>query len=106
MSGSEWKPLVSTNAITETDSSMPRATAFTPDGEWLLYYDKDAEGKKSLFRVPLAGGEPQRLGDFPVGGEYGFMRLSSDGREIMAEMVMPDQYDLWVLDNFVPSAKQ
>jgi len=46
------------------------------------------------------------LGDFPVGGEYGFMRLSSDGREIMAEMVMPDQYDLWVLDNFVPSAKQ
>jgi len=92
---------------------MPRATGFSPDGKWLLYYDEDGGGRKSLFRVALAGGPPERLGDFPGGGEYGFMRLSFDGREIMAETWNPNQYDLWVLEydlwvleNFVPSAKQ
>ena len=39
--------------------------AFTPDGNWLLYHDVDAAGKHSLFRVATAGGQPERLGDFP-----------------------------------------
>ncbi len=105
MSGGDWKPLVSINSNAQ-NAAMPRATGFTPDGKWLLYYDKDAGGNKSLFRVPLAGGHPERLGDFPSSGDYGFMRLSPNGRQLMAEIWNPNQYDLWVLDNFVPSVKQ
>jgi len=105
MSGGDWKLLVSTNSNTQ-HFEMPRPTGFTPDGKWLLYYDTDAAGKKSLFRVLLVGGHPERLGDFPGGGDDGFMRLSPDGRQLMAEIWNPNQYDLWVLDNFVPPAKQ
>ena len=105
MSGGDWKPLVSTNTNPQ-NTSMPRATGFTPDGKWLLYYDTDTAGKKSLFRVLLAGGHPERLGDFPGSGDYGFMRLSRDGRQLMAEIWNPYQYDLWVLENFVPPARQ
>ena len=105
MSGGDWKPLVSTNTNPQ-NTSMPRATGFTPDGKWLLYYDTDTAGKKSLFRVLLAGGHPERFGDFHGGGDDGFMRLSRDGRQLMAEIWNPYQYDLWVLENFVPPAKQ
>jgi Tol biopolymer transport system component len=105
MSGGEWKTLVSTNRNMEyTDA--PRPAAFTPDGKWLLYADTDAAGRPNLFRVPLAGGKPERLGDFPINGDHGFMRLRPDGRQLMAEFGNPHQYDLWVLENFVPSGKQ
>jgi Tol biopolymer transport system component len=104
MSGGDWKPLVSANTNTQ-HVDAPRPTGFTADGNWLLYYDTDAAGKKSLFRVPLAGGHPERLGEFPGGGDNGFMRLSPDGRQLMAEIWNPNQYDLWVLENFVPSVK-
>jgi hypothetical protein len=78
MSGGEWKTLVSTNRNIE-NTDMPRPAAFTPDGKWLLYADADAAGGPTLFRVPLAGGQPERLGDFPNSGGHGFIVFALTG---------------------------
>jgi Tol biopolymer transport system component len=78
----------------------------TPDGNWVVYKGTDAAGKQSLFRVPIGGGQPQRLGDLPVQGQFQGIWRSPDGRQILAVSMDWTKYDLWVLDNFVPSVKQ
>ena len=35
-------------------------------GDWILFDSKDAEGKLRLYRIPISGGEPQLMGDFPA----------------------------------------
>jgi hypothetical protein len=91
MAGGDWKPLI---------SLMPTAWAFTPDGKWLLYHDVDAAGKQSLFRVSTAGGQPERIGDFPTALRGGFMRISPDGQKLEVDVfVYPEA---WLLENFEP----
>jgi hypothetical protein len=93
ISGGEWKPLVSVGG--------GQQTAFTPDGNWLMYHDVEPLGKQSLFRVATGGGQPERLGDFPTAGG-GFMWISPNGREIIADERVPAE--LWILENFEPAA--
>jgi Tol biopolymer transport system component len=51
----------------------------SPDGRWLAF-DSDRGGAQQIYRVPLAGGEPQEL---TAGGEPAFdPSISPDGREI------------------------
>ena len=95
LSGGDWKSLASGNC-------WPYAT--TPDGNWVLYRNIDAAGKHSLFRVPTGGGQPQRLGEFPVQSVSQGMWLSPDGRQLLVLDSDWRRYDLWVLENFVPSA--
>jgi len=92
MSGGDWKPLVSLGNTTQI--------AFTPDGNWLLYHDVDTAGKQSLFRVATAGGQPERLGDFPIASNYGYLWISPDGQKIIADARNPPE--LWLLENFEP----
>jgi hypothetical protein len=89
--GGDWKPLISL-ATTQT--------AFTPDGNWLLYHDVDAAGKQSLFRVSTAGGQPERIGDFPSASKQGSLRVSPDGQKIIVEA--PVAPEVWMLENFEP----
>ena len=80
----------------------------TPDGNWVLYRDVDSAGEWGLFRVSTAGGQPERLGDFPTNGdpkEVSFMEISPDGRKVIIQSAdFKNAYELWSLENFVPPA--
>jgi hypothetical protein len=91
MHGGDWKPLISGGGT---------QIAFTPDGNWLLYHGVDAAGKHGLFRVATAGGQPERLGDFPATSKVGLMWVSPDGRKVIADTLNP--FEVWLLENFEP----
>ena len=98
ISGGDWRSLV---------SGLTNYPETTPDGKWILYHSFDPEGKPSLFRVPIDGGDPQRLGDYPISDLAGnTLRISPDGSKILASAGERAHYDLWVLDNFEPPVKK
>jgi len=90
--GGAWKPLISLPAT---------HMAFTPDGKWLLFHAVDAAGSHSLFRVSTAGGQPERIGDFPsIPKDRGALLVSPDGRKLIADGRASD--GIWILENFEP----
>jgi WD40 repeat protein len=95
MAGGGWKPLLRLSAGGQS--------GFSPDGKWIFYHDKDAAGKDGLYRIATAGGTPERLGDFPEREVNGTLKISPDGRRIIALASglngLPDQ---WLLENFEP----
>ncbi len=97
--GGDWKSLVSGVALGVPPFVMP-------DGKWGLYQNVDSTGKPGLFRVPIAGGSPERLGDLPFNGSAGSFFFSPDGRQILAMARKPADYGLSVLENFVPPLKK
>jgi Tol biopolymer transport system component len=97
MPGGDWKRLVSRR------SDIGGQFTFTPDGEWFLYHDKDSSGKDGFYRVSTAGGEPERLGDFPSGSMNGALFISRNGRKIVAE-TLTSGIEFWILENYVPQA--
>jgi hypothetical protein len=76
---------------------------FTPDGNWLLYHGADAAGKHGLFRLATAGGQPERVGDFPSQNKVGFLNISPDGQKIIAQA--ENLPELWILENFELDAR-
>jgi Tol biopolymer transport system component len=98
MSGSDWRSLVSNiHGISAVET--------TPDGNWILYCASDPTVKGILFRVPVDGGAPQRMGDLPTSFFQGSIHLSRDGIQILAVNDASRSYDLWALDNFEPPGK-
>jgi len=89
--GGNWKPLISVD---------PTQMGFSGDGNWLLYHDRDAAGKECLFRVATAGGQPERVGDFPTAIRRGSLNISPDGKKVVAEARITEE--LWLLENFEP----
>jgi hypothetical protein len=81
--------------------------AVTPDGKWVLYPGRDSSGKPGLFRIPSTGDQPERLGDLPnrLAEELHQIRPSPDGRKILVTRNLYSSRELWLLENFVPSAK-
>ena len=59
ISGGAWKQLVGV-------SKMNGLLIGTFDRKWVLYCDADSMGRGGLFRVPISGGQPKRLGDLPT----------------------------------------
>jgi hypothetical protein len=109
ISGGEWKHLASYNL-----SGFTTIVGTTRDGQWVIYLDKDKSAKDiadgdieigSLFRVPAAGGVPERLAEFATFHGDGALRVTPDGRRILAVDYSDPSNDLWVLENFVPSGK-
>jgi hypothetical protein len=83
--------------------------AFTPDGNWLYFHDRDPAGKDALFRTPTAGGEPERIGEFPLHTVVGQMRISPDGRKVIVSdsfnnTATRPRPEAWLLENFEPKA--
>ncbi|MFQ5817037.1 MAG: hypothetical protein ACE5H2_03655 [Terriglobia bacterium] len=79
--------------------------AWTPDGAHLLFgrwRNWSADGRVELWRVPAAGGEPQKLG-LAMEGLRG-VRIHPDGRRI-AFTAGSDKGEVWVLENFLPERK-
>jgi Tol biopolymer transport system component len=95
MSGGAWSPVA---------SGSGDQFAITPDGAWIYFDAKDPAGTHGLFRVATAGGTPERVGDFPVQGGSGTLRISPDGRKIVAALYDPsNSFETWSLENFVPA---
>ncbi|HEX6088687.1 MAG TPA: protein kinase [Gemmatimonadales bacterium] len=66
----------------------------SPDGRWLLY-DSNLGGNADLFRIPTAGGEPERLTTDP--SDDFFPSLSPDGREVAFHSWRTGNRDAFVL---------
>ena len=96
----DWRPAV----YPRIDANLFTAQ-LTPDGNWLIYRDKDTGGKDGLYRVSTTNGEPERLGDYPS-DQPDFNRwppVSPDGRHIIVSFRPPqDQSEIWALDQNVP----
>jgi Tol biopolymer transport system component len=104
VSGGDWKSLVSeTNGIRYQN-------VVSQDSKWVIYHEFDQTGKDYLSRVSIFGGRPERLGDFPCSYSKGYLTMSPDGRQILAtcfgDPAEKSYGPLWVLDNYVPSAKK
>src|SRR5262249_34710605 len=59
-------------------SQIVEATSVSPDGRWILF-DSNVAGTADIYRMPVAGGEPERLTN-GAGGEY-YASVSPDGSE-------------------------
>jgi hypothetical protein len=106
ISGGDWKRLVSVNSPTIYGCGCFGCFAHyavTPDGNWLLFHDTDSAGKQILFRVPISGGLPERLGDFPTSSTCCGMEISPDGRKLVVNSYDYSGSELWELENFVPT---
>jgi Tol biopolymer transport system component len=77
---------------------------FTPDGNWIVYEDKDSDGKDGLFHIAVTGGSPERLGDGVPGSHMGMLRVSPDGRKVLVVSMNTggNANEIWSLENFSP----
>src|SRR5262249_43911196 len=75
----DWRDLVS---ITRP---QPVGTLiYSADSNWLLYHDQDSDGQEGLYRTPIGGGKPERLGDMPTNQAGVWIAISPDGRSVLA----------------------
>lgn len=101
--------------LPENEAEEHRGLAFSPDGNQLYFYNGVKGKKVQLMRMPVLGGEPQRvLEDFststavaPDGKQFAFMRwylergeqslIVSDGanERTVITRKMPDYFELW-----------
>jgi len=70
----------------------------SPDGNWILF-ESDAAGSMDIYRVPVAGGDPERLTDDPAFDSSA--TWTADGAEIVFESDRdgPKHLYLLTLDN-------
>jgi Tol biopolymer transport system component len=87
VSASTARPVTTGNQIIESFD-------VSPDGKWLAY-DTDRNGNSDLYRVPLAGGEPEQLTNHPADDFQ--PNYSRDGREIGFHAFRSGTRDLYVM---------
>ena len=76
--------------------------AWTPDGRHLLFGRKIGDAKLELWRIPAEGGEPQNTGLAFDGWDVD-IRTHPDGRRIAFASKEVDKYEVWVMENFLPT---
>jgi len=80
--------------------------AWTPDGKGLLYgKGVRNEQKSEVWRIPLEGGEPHKLGLEVEGLGLGRLTIHPDGRRI-AFVSERGGVDIWVMENFLPPLEE
>jgi Tol biopolymer transport system component len=107
-SGGNGEPrlLVQTGMQPVGGRAAPVPIRFTPDSKWVLYQDKDANGKSGLYRVSVFGGAaPQRLGDYPISEDSSLFYISADGRQFLAGAAARLKPEFWVLENVARVSK-
>jgi Tol biopolymer transport system component len=75
---------------------------WAPDGRHLLF-SRSTESGTELFQVPLAGGQPQKVG-ISVGGRIQHPQVHPDGRRIVFWSREQGPNEVWALENFLPTA--
>ncbi len=86
--------------------SLPGFHIWTSDGNYILFLRNRPQGDKwELWRIPVAGGEPQRLGlEWP----RVMLQLSAhpDGQHLaFSAWSAPGRFsEIWVMENFLPAA--
>jgi Tol biopolymer transport system component len=97
LSGGESKTLVSGIVL-----NFPAFA--TPDGNWIIYQDYGPGGGINLYRVPITGGKPQRIGKPPEDHYFKDLFFSPDSRQILT--FKAGEIELWLLENFEPFPKK
>jgi hypothetical protein len=97
VSGGAWTQIASVRLPSPVVSEI----AFAPDSGSVIYLDQNPSGKPGLFRIPTAGGTPERLADLPPSAEV--RQILAGGRRVV--MVSSDMIaETWILENYVPKA--
>jgi len=79
--------------VTNANQSI-EAMSVSPDGKWLLY-DSDLTGNADIFRLSLAGGEPEQLTTDPADD---FSPVTSpDGKEVAFHSWRSGSRDIYVM---------
>jgi Tol biopolymer transport system component/beta-lactamase regulating signal transducer with metallopeptidase domain len=88
----------------DTDNG-PAWTTWTPDGKYVLFpkHDPKEEGKSQLWRIPVQGGESEKL-NIEMWGFY-MLTVHPDGTRLAFISNGPSlkQAELWVMENFLPA---
>jgi dipeptidyl aminopeptidase/acylaminoacyl peptidase len=111
--GGDWRFLVlrnfglrGTQHIGVSNGGAISLVRFSPNGNWVVYHDRDAAGKNGFYRIAADGGEPQRLGDYPATAlQTSSLSVSPDGRRFLVSAARPPwrPADFWILENFLPA---
>ena len=81
--------------------SRYNALEWTPDQRHLLFV-KEEEAGNSIWRVPVAGGETERVG-VSMNARIKAPQVHPDGRSIVFTAVAADERQIWALENFLPA---
>jgi hypothetical protein len=102
-----WKHLADLNYPTLLGSEWsPVPVRVSPDDNWVVYQNRDTDGKFGLYRVSTSGGEPERLGDYPTRETDNFLAPSPDNRQFVVVYPVPHRpAEFWALQNFLPKPK-
>lgn len=92
----------------EQESNWAVFTAWTPDSKFILFSkkaDKENDIRTDLWRIPVEGGEPQRLG--LTMARFNFLSMHPNGGSIAFSSFGPTlkEAELWVMKNLVPKGK-
>jgi Tol biopolymer transport system component len=88
-------PVATTNAIRLTDANATiEIFDVSPDGKW-LFYDTDLTGNSDIFRVAIAGGEPEQLTSDP--SDDFAPTPSPDGKEVAFHSWRSGNRDIYVM---------
>lgn len=89
--------------VKEEDSIL--GIRWAPDGKYILFEQKQAKEKKySWWRIPMEGGEPQKLG--LEWDSVFYTSFHPDGRHIVFSSRVPtgENSGNWVMENFLPKS--
>jgi len=92
----------------EQESNWPVFTAWTPDGKSILFSkkaEKENDIKTDLWRIPVEGGEPLRLG--LTMARFNLLSMHPNGQSIVFSSFGPTlkEPELWVMENLIPKGK-
>jgi dipeptidyl aminopeptidase/acylaminoacyl peptidase len=88
-----------------------RSIAWTPDGKYILFVIRPLgnavrqpeQNKCSLWRIPVEGGEPEKLGLEMNNIEH--LSVHPDGQHIAFFTITDKLAEVWVMENFLPELK-
>lgn len=87
--------------LTTNDNIFEANPIYSPDGNWILF-ESDAAGNRDIWRLPVAGGDPEQLTTDP--GFDSSPYWSPDGRQITFESDRSGHKHIWTLDIATPGA--
>jgi hypothetical protein len=98
--GSEWKRVPGFNLPRSTNG--PLGIKLSPDGQWLVYQNLEADGKFGLYRASTSTGVPERLGDFPSAVAGAWLAISSDNQHYVLQVPLPTTEEFTMIENYLP----